>query len=78
MKSVTTVALILAFSVCAPAIVYANTSVNEVEKAHSYHRVAHATIPSGATALSHTLLRERDTDGLSRDRDDCNMGCVDY
>jgi hypothetical protein len=38
---------------------------------------AHAAIPSNATALSPIVAREPETDGLSHNREDCNMGCVD-
>ncbi len=77
MKSLSTTALVLAFSLCAPATVYANDSASQVHKAHVYHRVAHATIPSNASALVPTVAREPETDGLSRNREDCNMGCID-
>jgi len=77
MKSLKTTALVLAFSLCAPAAVYATDSGNQVHKVHVYHRDAHATIPNNATALSPTLLHEPETDGLSRNRDECNNGCID-
>jgi hypothetical protein len=77
MKSLKTAALILTFSLCAPAAVYATDSASPVHKAHAYHRVAQATIPNDATALSPTFLHEPETDGLSRNHDECNNGCID-
>ena len=38
---------------------------------------AHATIPSNAMALSPILVREPENDGLSRNHEDCNVGCID-
>jgi len=48
--------------------------IGTVYHSHIYQRVA---IPNNATAFSPTLAREPETDGLSRNREDCNMGCVD-
>ena len=75
MKSLTTTVMALALSLCSP--VYANDSATKVYHSHVYQRAAHAAIPNNATALSPTVAREPETDGLSRDREDCNMGCVD-
>lgn len=53
--------------------------------AHSFHkhRMAHAGLPSNAMALApaQTLVPAapaKDSDGLSRDSADCNMGCIDH
>ncbi len=74
MKSLTTTVMALALSLCVPVAVYANDSATKVHHSHIYQRVA---IPNNATALSPTLAREPESDGLSRNREDCNMGCVD-
>jgi hypothetical protein len=76
MNTLTSAAFVLAFSVCAPAAVYANDSAQQMSKHHVYHRVQSA-IPSTATALSPTLLRAPNSDGLSRNHEDCNRGCID-
>jgi hypothetical protein len=77
MSSLTTTLMALALSLCAPVAVYANDSATKVHHSHVYQRVAHYAIPNNATALSPTVARERETDGLSRDHEDCNMGCID-
>jgi hypothetical protein len=78
MKSLTTCTMVLTFSLCAPAVVYANDSAAHVHYySHVYHRVAHAAIPNNATALFPAVVHQPETDGLSRDREDCNMGCID-
>ncbi len=77
MKSLTTTVMALALSLCASVAVYANDGATKVHHSHVYQRVAHAAIPDNATALSPTVAHEPETDGLSRNREDCNMGCVD-
>jgi hypothetical protein len=76
MRSLTITAIALAVTLCSPVAVYANDSPTTVLKGHAYHRLAHAVIPKNATALA-PVVRERETDGLSRDREDCNNGCID-
>jgi hypothetical protein len=46
------------------------------------HRMAHAGLSSNATALAPVqalvpAAPAKDTDGLSRNTADCNMGCID-
>jgi len=77
MNTLTTTVMALALSLCTPVAVYANDSATKVHHSHVYQRVAHAAIPNNAIALSPTLAREPETDGLSRNREECNMGCID-
>ena len=76
MKSLTTFAVVLAFSLCGSTIVYAKDNVVRVNMTH--HSVGKTPIPSNTIALSPTRMRDRDSDGLSRNHDDCNRGCTDY
>jgi hypothetical protein len=63
--------------------VSANASDGVTAPKHSGHayRVAHQhAIPATAEAVSpaaRSVVREPETDGLSRNPEDCNMGCVD-
>ena len=45
-----------------------------------HHRVLHhkdVAIPETATALVPVVKFDSDSDGLSRNREDCNRGCID-
>jgi len=60
-----------------------SSTASATTKAHSAHvyRVAHhVTIPAKAEALAPSVapvVRRPETDGLSRNPEDCNMGCID-
>ena len=43
---------------------------------HALHH-QHATISAAATALVPAVKSDDNSDGLSRNREDCNRGCVD-
>jgi hypothetical protein len=44
---------------------------------HVYHVAHRQTIPASAEALAPLPRPVRETDGLSRNVEDCNMGCID-
>jgi hypothetical protein len=47
---------------------------------HHHYALHHAqrhAIPTTATALVPAVKLNDDTDGLSRDHEDCNRGCID-
>jgi hypothetical protein len=44
---------------------------------HAYHVAHRQTIPVSAEALAPVPRPVRETDGLSRNVEDCTMGCVD-
>lgn len=77
MKTFSILAIALGVALCAPTAVYANDSAMRVDKHQGYHRVASATILNKAEALAPAPVHVPETDGLSRDRDDCNYGCID-
>ena len=76
------VALAFGLALAAPASAIAGDGAHPFHKhAIQMHRVAYAF--SNATALAPTpafvpAAAVRDSDGLSRDREDCNRGCIDY
>jgi len=73
--------LCLAAVIALAASVSAASAASSTTKAHDAHVVAHhVRIPKTAEALSPPVapvVRHPETDGLSRDREDCNMGCID-
>ncbi|RBP15454.1 hypothetical protein DFR50_10810 [Roseiarcus fermentans] len=77
MKSLIISASAVAICLCAPVVGNADTLAPAHTVHHPVHRVAHAAIPAGATALALPVVPRRETDGLSRDRADCNTGCID-
>ena len=76
MKCLIVTAAALGISLCAPVVVYAH-DMAPAHKAHHVYHVARATIPASATALALPIVPKRDSDGLSRDRENCNTGCID-
>ncbi len=87
MRLVTSVMLALCVALPAPIVADASESVNPVQKhrIHQHHAVpgwfnpaATALIPANWIVRAAPTLNPNDnTDGLSRDRDQCNRGCVD-
>src|SRR5271157_910103 len=77
------VALAFGLALAAPTSALAGDGAHPFHKhAIQMHRVAHAGLSSKATALAPAsafvpAAAVRDGDGLSRDRADCNMGCID-
>ena len=73
-------ALAFGFALTTPISVYAQVGAQPTYK-HKAH-VDHITaIPSAATALMPapaTAVRAPETDGLSRNDDDCKFGCIDH
>ena len=87
MRLVTSVALALCVALPVPIVANASERVNPVHK-HQIHqqRVITGWFNPAATALvpvigfvwaAPTLKSNDNTDGLSRDRDQCNRGCID-
>jgi hypothetical protein len=44
---------------------------------HAVHQAQQHAIPSTATALAPAVKVDDDSDGLTRNRDECNRGCID-
>jgi hypothetical protein len=73
-------ALAFGFALTTPIAAYAQVGAQPTykHKAHVHHFMA---IPRTATALMPapaTAVRVPETDGLSRDSDDCNFSCIDH
>ena len=78
MKPVLCSTVALTFALAVP--VTAGATANSLHHGAPLHRMVHVrTIPAGAEALSlrTAVVRPAETDGLSRDRNDCNYGCID-
>jgi hypothetical protein len=44
---------------------------------HALHQTQRHAIPLAATAFVPAVKVDDDSDGLTRDRDECNRGCID-
>jgi hypothetical protein len=58
----------------------AHATSNDVQHRHALHHVQHAqrqTIPTSATAFVPAVKVDDDSNGLSRNHEDCNRGCID-
>jgi hypothetical protein len=79
----TTAALALSFALAAPVSAYAyDGSAPGHQQSGRVSHAAHVKISPTATALAPTWAmspagRVPETDGLSRNPDDCNYGCID-
>lgn len=72
----------------AVGVAFAAPTSLAAESAYPFHKHAVQThrvtgLPSNAIALAPVqalvpAARVRDSDGLSRNSDDCNMGCIDH
>jgi hypothetical protein len=87
MRLVSSVVLALCVALPAPRVAYTSDSVNPVHKQRiqQHHAVpgwfdpaATALVPAiGIVRVAPALKSNDNTDGLSRDRDQCNRGCID-
>ena len=68
----------LTFVVSLAALVVASASAG-AQPAHKHKAHVDQSIPWTATALAPApAVRTHEMDGLSRDNDDCNFGCIDH
>jgi hypothetical protein len=72
---VSTISLALCFALAAPLASYGSEGAMRHHGAG--HRVDHPAISATATAMVPALKVDHDSDGLSRNHDDCNRGCID-
>jgi hypothetical protein len=84
LSAILTPAIVFACGVAlsAPAPAYASDGVAAPKHRIHVVRVAHIAVPSSATALAPdwfapVVRRNDNSDGLSRDSDQCNRGCID-
>jgi hypothetical protein len=84
MKRSTALALAFAFSLAGPLAAFAiEENVPQVHhhyRVHHHHHHATTNLPAVAAALAKPLAPttvKNDSDGLSRDGEDCNKGCLD-
>jgi hypothetical protein len=69
-----TISLALCFALTAPFAAHAND--NAVRHHRALHH-EHAAISATATALVPAVKVDDDSDGLTRNRNECNRGCID-
>ena len=90
MKRSRTLAVAFAISLAGPHAAYATEESATPAHHHRYpvhhhHVAAHKSVPAASTAQSAAALGkpvappavQNDSDGLSRDPEDCMMGCLD-
>jgi len=73
-------ALVFGLALAAPASAYAYTHPSHVDR-HGQHHATQAKVPlTNMTAFVAPTPANavRETDGLSRNADDCNDGCIDH
>ena len=69
---------ILSLAMCfsfAPIAAHATT--HDRHAVHQVHQAQRYVIPKGATAFVPAVKLDDDSDGLSRNHEDCNRGCID-
>jgi hypothetical protein len=72
------VAVAFGVALLAPVSALAKDSAHPYHK-HAIHQVAYVGVSPKATALAPApVVPVKDTDGLSRNSDDCNRGCIDH
>ena len=77
MKTFTISALILGVALCVPIGANASELPALVHKHHANHQVVYLSIPPNATALAPAVKPvDDDSDGLTRNIDECNRGCI--
>jgi hypothetical protein len=86
MRLAATLTLALSVALAAPIAAYPSDSMRPIHK-HRTHgpKVAHAWVHPSATTLAPAITiapvapapPDNDSDGLSRNPDDCNRGCID-
>jgi hypothetical protein len=72
--------LAVGFALTTPVPAYAQVGAQPIYK-HKAHVDHFTAIPRTATALAPapaTAVRAPETDGLSRNDEDCNFGCIDH
>jgi hypothetical protein len=76
----TSAALAFSFALAVPILAYADGAAQVYKQTR--HHAAHVEISRDASALAPAWAmsaagRVPETDGLSRNRDDCNYGCIE-
>ena len=64
------------FAVCFALAPFAAHAANNAVQHHRTHH-EQTMIPMGATAYVPAVKFDDDADGLTRNRDECNRGCID-
>jgi hypothetical protein len=83
MKTLLNTSIALGVLVPSPITTYsaASASAPAMDRSHPHHKVnsadARALAPFWATPAAGARSSARETDGLSRNRADCNFGCID-
>ena len=72
------VAVAFGVALLAPVPALASDSAHPYQK-HAIQQVAYVGVSPKATALAPaSVVPTKETDGMSRDSDDCNRGCIDH
>jgi hypothetical protein len=71
---ISTISLALCFAL-APFAAHATAS--PVQHHRPPHHAQHLAMPMTATAFVPAVKLDDDSDGLTRNRDECNRGCID-
>jgi hypothetical protein len=61
-----------------PALSASGPEVKYNHRVSHNHRVAHIAKAEALVSLAAPVPREPETDGLSRNDEDCNMACIDH
>jgi hypothetical protein len=68
-------------STISPTLCFALTAPFAAHATAQYHRALHQAqqhaVPVAATALVPAVKFDDDSDGLTRNREECNRGCID-
>jgi hypothetical protein len=69
--------LTLSLALCFVLTPFAAHATNNAVRHHRALHHGRATIPATATAFVPAVKVDDDSDGLTRNRDECNRGCID-
>jgi hypothetical protein len=77
MKLFTVFSLAMCFALAPFAAHATNNAVRHHHPLHYVQQAQRSAIPMAATALVPAVKMDDDSDGLSRNHEDCNRGCID-
>jgi hypothetical protein len=71
------ISLVMCFAIAPFAAHATDTTAQHYHALHQAERAQRYVIPKSATAFVPAVKVGDDSDGLSRNREDCNRGCID-
>jgi hypothetical protein len=73
-----TIPLTLCFALTAPFAAHATAQHHHAQAHHAQsHQAQQHAVPVAATALVPAVKFDDNSDGLTRNREECNRGCID-